>query len=114
MTIFPLKQSTRDSDYTSISIACTAIRSGMRQTVTKKFSSRRSSLPFAGDFETMDIAFTLEKTKREILQHRLFLEPGCIITDAYGTYRCTTITYTNPPMHPVLHAKYIGPITPSA
>lgn len=102
----------KDSDNTSISIACTAIKSGTRQTVTKTFLSKRATPLFNGDLNT--VVFTLDKTKREILQYRLILEPGCIITDIKGTYRCTSIAYTAPPKHPILYAKYIGPVSTTA
>jgi len=112
-TILPSKQSSQTLDNTSISIACTAIKSGKRQIVTKAFSSRKSLLTDTKSKDTMDTAFTLEMTKREIQQYRLILEPGCIITDTNSTYRCTSITYTDLPRHPILHSKYIGPVTTS-
>lgn len=113
-TMLAPKQSCEESEYTSVFVDCTTVRSGKRKIVTKTFSSKRSALPLAGDLNTIDIAFTLEKTKREILQYRLIFEPGCIITDDNGTYRCTSIAYTDPPKHPILHARYIGPLTTTA
>lgn len=105
-TILP---TSHKSDYTSIMVDCIAMKSGKREIVTKAFSSKKSYSIYDGDMDTMDTMFTLEKTKREIQQCRLILEPGCIITDADGTYRCTSITYTEAPKHPILHTKYIGP-----
>lgn len=109
-TMLPSQQSPQRLDYSPISITCISIGSGNHKIVTKTFSSKRSYEAHAGDCDTMDTAFTLEKTKREIQQYRLILEPGCIITDTTGRYSCTSITYTEPPRHPILHAKYIGPI----
>lgn len=113
-TMLAPKQSYKKSEYTSVFVACTTVRSGERKIVTKEMLAKRAPLLNGGNRDTKDVVFTLKKTKREILQYRLILEPGCIITDADGTYRCTSITYTEPPKHPILNAKYIGPLTTTA
>lgn len=102
------QQSPHESGYKPISISCTFIGSGNYKNVTKTFLSKRS---YVGDCDTMNTAFTLEKTKRELQQYRLILEPGCIITDTTGKYICYSIDYTERPRHPILHVKYIGPIS---
>lgn len=109
--IIQSQQPPQESGYTPISISCIFIGSGNFKNVTKTFSCKRSYRTHASDCDTIDTAFTLEKTKREIQQYRLILEPGCIITDKTGRYICSSIAYTERPRHPILHAKYIGPIS---
>lgn len=52
--------------------------------------------------------FTLDWTLRDLQRKRFVLEPGCIISDETGNYKCRAVHATLRPKYPVVIAELIS------
>lgn len=51
--------------------------------------------------------FTLDRTMRDLQRKRFVLEPGCIISDETGDYKCHAVHTTFHPRYPVVIAEHM-------